>query len=294
MNTMFQNNRGNGFPRNSPPFQNNTPNHMPPTQNRMLPNAGPRPNMPMNMAPFPPPSNQGRFQNQMGPPQRGPMRQQQNFSQMPIDQQPYPNSQQKGGVLSKIFKKKERNSMLPPPPPPAPNGIGSPFALPSNQSRNAAVLASQPASTASRAAASTVASTAASGGGILKTMLDPSNLTNMLNNTQKVLQTAESFTPLVQQYGPLVKNIPAMWKLFRGLKDTDTTTAETTQTTVAPVNNPPVQQVIDTKIIENKQVPVQETVHIKPHVQPRKTSPSRTTETRRFRDGESKPKLFMK
>ena len=43
-----------------------------------------------------------------------------------------------------------------------------------------------------------------------------------LNNTQQVLKTAQSIGPMVQQfqqYGSLVKNIPAMWKLYRGLKN---------------------------------------------------------------------------
>jgi hypothetical protein len=45
---------------------------------------------------------------------------------------------------------------------------------------------------------------------------------NFLNNTQQVLRTAQSIGPMVQQfqqYGHLVKNIPAMWKLYRGLKN---------------------------------------------------------------------------
>lgn len=45
---------------------------------------------------------------------------------------------------------------------------------------------------------------------------------NFLNNTQQFLRTAQSIGPMVQQfqqYGSLVKNIPAIWKLYRGLKD---------------------------------------------------------------------------
>jgi len=57
------------------------------------------------------------------------------------------------------------------------------------------------------------------GGGLLKSLTNPSSLSGFLTNTQKVLNTAQQMGPMVQQYGPLVKNIPAMWKLYRGLKD---------------------------------------------------------------------------
>lgn len=60
---------------------------------------------------------------------------------------------------------------------------------------------------------------ASSGGGILKTLTNPSALNGFLNNTQQVLKTAQQFGPMIQQYGPLVRNIPSMWKLYKGLKD---------------------------------------------------------------------------
>lgn len=71
---------------------------------------------------------------------------------------------------------------------------------------------------------------AASSGGILKSLADPSALNGFLTNTQKVLSTAQQFGPMIQQYGPLVRNLPSMWKLYRGLKDlpdADEQTAET-------------------------------------------------------------------
>ncbi|MGD6940857.1 VrrA/YqfQ family protein [Cytobacillus gottheilii] len=60
---------------------------------------------------------------------------------------------------------------------------------------------------------------AASGGGFLQTLTNPAAISGFLNNTQKVLHTANQIGPMVQQYGPMVKNLPAMWKLYRGLKD---------------------------------------------------------------------------
>ncbi|RSD27488.1 hypothetical protein EJA10_10370 [Mesobacillus subterraneus] len=57
------------------------------------------------------------------------------------------------------------------------------------------------------------------GDGILKTLTDPSAINGFLTNTQKVLSTAQQFGPMIQQYGPLVRNLPSMWKLYKGLKD---------------------------------------------------------------------------
>ncbi|OCA86420.1 VrrA/YqfQ family protein [Bacillus sp. FJAT-27986] len=53
-----------------------------------------------------------------------------------------------------------------------------------------------------------------------------STLTNFMNSTQKVLAAGERVVPMVrqvQQYGPLIKNLPSMWKIYRGL---NATTAE--------------------------------------------------------------------
>ncbi|NHM30339.1 hypothetical protein G8761_06905 [Bacillus sp. C11] len=58
----------------------------------------------------------------------------------------------------------------------------------------------------------------AGGGGILQTLSNPGAINGFLNNTQQILKTAQSIGPMVQQYGPLVKNLPSMWKLYRGLK----------------------------------------------------------------------------
>ena len=66
---------------------------------------------------------------------------------------------------------------------------------------------------------------ASSGGGVgslLQTLSNPTSLTGFLNNTQQVLNSVQSITPMIQQYGPLVKNIPMMWKLYKGFKDLPT------------------------------------------------------------------------
>ncbi len=72
----------------------------------------------------------------------------------------------------------------------------------------------------------------AGGGSILKSFTNPSAINGFLTNTQKVLNTAQQVGPMINQYGPLVKNIPVMWKLYRGLKNApDITPNEETSNT---------------------------------------------------------------
>jgi len=68
-------------------------------------------------------------------------------------------------------------------------------------------------------------SAASAGGGLLKTLTNPSSINGFLANSQKFLNTASQLGPMINQYGPMVKNIPAIWKMYRGLtsssKETD-------------------------------------------------------------------------
>lgn len=56
------------------------------------------------------------------------------------------------------------------------------------------------------------------GGGLLQAFSNPSAINGFLTNTQKVLNTASQVGPMIQQYGPLVRNLPAMWKIYKGFK----------------------------------------------------------------------------
>ncbi|QXE00210.1 YqfQ family protein [Terribacillus sp. DMT04] len=47
------------------------------------------------------------------------------------------------------------------------------------------------------------------------------SLLDMVNHTQSALKAAESFMPMVQEYGPMVKNLPSMLKMMKALKDID-------------------------------------------------------------------------
>lgn len=56
-------------------------------------------------------------------------------------------------------------------------------------------------------------------GSFLQSLTNPGRISTFLNNTQQVIKTAQSVGPMVQQYGPIIRNLPAMWKLYRGLKN---------------------------------------------------------------------------
>ncbi|MCM3619085.1 YqfQ family protein [Sutcliffiella horikoshii] len=66
--------------------------------------------------------------------------------------------------------------------------------------------------------------------GTLQQLINPNNLTGMLGNVQKALKMAEGVMPMVQQYGPLVRNVPAMIKLYSELKNVDDTDDESEDT----------------------------------------------------------------
>ncbi|XJZ26253.1 VrrA/YqfQ family protein [Bacillota bacterium Lsc_1132] len=72
----------------------------------------------------------------------------------------------------------------------------------------------------------TASRAAAGGGSFLQNLTNPAGISGFLNNTQQVLKTAQTFGPMIQQYGPIVKNLPAMWKLYRGFKNATADTGE--------------------------------------------------------------------
>ncbi|CEG27888.1 VrrA/YqfQ family protein [Bacillus sp. B-jedd] len=67
-------------------------------------------------------------------------------------------------------------------------------------------------------------------GSVLKSLGNPDTINTFLANTQNVINTAQKFGPLIEQYGPLIKNLPSMWKLYRGIKASDSQSEEATET----------------------------------------------------------------
>ncbi|MED4566099.1 VrrA/YqfQ family protein, partial [Bacillus atrophaeus] len=59
---------------------------------------------------------------------------------------------------------------------------------------------------------------AAAGGGSglqgIQNLANPASLSSMLGNVQKVRGMAQQVTPMIQHYGPVVRNLPAMRKRY--------------------------------------------------------------------------------
>jgi hypothetical protein len=68
-------------------------------------------------------------------------------------------------------------------------------------------------------------------------MANPANLSNMLGNVQKALKMAETVGPMVQQYGPLVKNIPAMYKIYKELNNSNSDQDTSDESKVVDASN---------------------------------------------------------
>lgn len=44
---------------------------------------------------------------------------------------------------------------------------------------------------------------------------------NILDNVQQVLRVVETTAPIIQEYGPMVKNLPAMYRMVKAFKSID-------------------------------------------------------------------------
>lgn len=138
--------------------------------------------------------------------------------------------------------------------------------------------ASGPAAAASRTGG------ASGAGGILQSLSNPGAINGLLNNTQQIIKTAQTIGPMVQQYGPLVKNIPAMWKLYRGLKDANVETEQDTKEKSVPVVDSDTQ-VSNTDIQEIEALPI---TSVK-----KKSSSNKKKPNPPSRKGNSMPRLYI-
>ncbi|MDQ1001482.1 hypothetical protein QFZ28_001882 [Neobacillus niacini] len=117
-------------------------------------------------------------------------------------------------------------------------------------------------------------------GSILQTLSNPESLTGFLNNTQQVLKTAQSLGPMIQQYGPIVKNLPMMWKLYKGFKD-------------LPTEEKSEEDKTETPVMEEQSVPIEVEPKRKQKRKKNTEIDSETTESRRPHNGPSIPKLYI-
>jgi len=59
---------------------------------------------------------------------------------------------------------------------------------------------------------------AQTGSGLLQGLTNPQRISNVLRQTQQFLQAAQQITPMIQQYGPIVRNLPSFLKIYREMK----------------------------------------------------------------------------
>lgn len=123
--------------------------------------------------------------------------------------------------------------------------------------------------------AASAAGRASGGGGLLKTLTDPSALNGFLTNTQKVLNTAQQVGPMVQQYGPIVRNLPSLWKLYKGFKDLPSDSEENSTTEEATKETKSTAKRKSARTRENKEESLE------------------PVEQERSNKGQSMPKLYV-
>lgn len=66
-------------------------------------------------------------------------------------------------------------------------------------------------------------------------------LEGFLAGANSLFENAQKFTPYIQQATPMFKNLPALWRLYRGFKGSPSPDPLESSTIVAPVERPPRQ-----------------------------------------------------
>lgn len=66
-------------------------------------------------------------------------------------------------------------------------------------------------------------------------------LEGLLAGANSLFENAQKFTPYIQQATPMFKNLPALWRLYRGFKGSSAPDPLESSTIVAPVERPPRQ-----------------------------------------------------
>ncbi|MFD3447706.1 VrrA/YqfQ family protein [Microbacteriaceae bacterium 4G12] len=79
-----------------------------------------------------------------------------------------------------------------------------------------------------------------------------SNPSSMMGNVEKIMQVAQTMKPVVEQYGPLMKSIPGIGKIFTTVAaGTEATVIEGEATDVAP--EPKAEEKAEKKTLNHKQ-----------------------------------------
>ncbi len=123
-----------------------------------------------------------------------------------------------------------------------------------------------------------------------KQQLNPLNLLNsphiskgidgfsgILDNVQQVLKIVDTTTPLIKEYGPMIKNLPAMYRMVKAFKEVDSMDDETEK-------DIDVSKDKDSVVHENEKDSIEQSENV-----PKET----VGETSRKSNGVSTPKLYI-
>lgn len=114
------------------------------------------------------------------------------------------------------------------------------------------------------------APTAASGpmmGGLSSAASGGVNLANMLTNAQKVLGLTQQVLPMIHQYGPLIRNAPAILKIMRSNNSTDESSSFNTdepETSVNATSEPIHTSEWNNNEVETTHIPIAEVTESEP------------------------------
>jgi hypothetical protein len=106
-------------------------------------------------------------------------------------------------------------------------------------------------------------------GGVISSLLSPGSagaagnldLVGIIMNAQKAIQTAQTILPMIQQFGPLVKNAPAILSALKGLQG-NSSDSETEQAENTGPAEPAIKKDSPNKAEEKKAEPVKDTSHL--------------------------------
>ncbi|MHA6251150.1 VrrA/YqfQ family protein [Oceanobacillus sp. CAU 1775] len=72
-------------------------------------------------------------------------------------------------------------------------------------------------------------------------------LNNILGYTQQFLRVVETTSPIIQEYGPMIKNLPAMYKMVKAFKEIN----DETEADVEKVEDVKSETTVDTVSLSN-------------------------------------------
>lgn len=130
-------------------------------------------------------------------------------------------------------------------------------------------------------------------GSVLKSLGNPDTINAFLANTQNVINTAQKFGPLIEQYGPLIKNLPSMWKLYRGIKTSDSAPEEGTETkkNAKPAGSQDIEKGRKDRKTNSLETRKDNLGHKMPETTEKKFASEK--QIKKENKGESRPKLFF-